>query len=254
MKKIVGLAIALLYLLPACKKEKSAEIEPAAFIAIRFHPTFNNLPVQLNTPYTNAFGEEFAISTLKFYTGQFSLTDLPIGITSIASGGPYYLADYSNPSSLNFTAAIKPGSYNELSFLTGVDSTRNVSGIQSGALDPANGMFWTWNSGYIFFKLEGNSPVSTQPNGKIEYHIGGFQSPASAIRKYTGQLTGPDKWVLGIGQTISFDINIAIDRFFTVPFPLKIVEIPVCTTPGELASDIADNIVSAFEVTKFEIN
>jgi len=77
-------------------------------------------------------------------------------------------------------------------------------------------MFWTWNSGYIFFKLEGNSPVSTQPNGKIEYHIGGFQSPTSAIRKYTGQLTGPDKWVLGNGQTISFDINVAIDRFFAL--------------------------------------
>ena len=77
MKKIVGFVIALLFLLTACKKEKSAETEPAAFIAIRFHPTFNNLPLQLNTPYTNAFGEEFTISILKFYTGQFSLTDLP---------------------------------------------------------------------------------------------------------------------------------------------------------------------------------
>jgi hypothetical protein len=34
-----------------------------------------------------------------------------------------------------------------IKFLLGVDSLKNVSGIQTGALDPAKGMFWTWNTG-----------------------------------------------------------------------------------------------------------
>jgi hypothetical protein len=48
-------------------------------------------------------------------------------------------------------------------FLLGVDSARNVSGIQTGALDPARGMFWTWNSGYVMAKIEGSSPSAHVP-------------------------------------------------------------------------------------------
>ena len=52
---------------------------------------------------------------------------------------------------------------------------------RTGVLDPAssmdNGMYWTWNSGYIFFKMEGSSPAApADPTGnrKFRYHIGGF--------------------------------------------------------------------------------
>ena len=36
----------------------------------------------------------------------------------------------------------------------GVDSLRNVTGVQTGALDPAMDMYWTWNTGYVMAKLE----------------------------------------------------------------------------------------------------
>jgi hypothetical protein len=62
----------------------------------------------------------------------------------------------------------------------GVDSTRNVSGAQTGALDPTNDMFWTWNSGYIFVKMEGTS--TSAPSNDLTFHIGGFQSPNNTIR------------------------------------------------------------------------
>ena len=108
IKKIFVLAFAILFLLPSCKKEKSAETEAAAFISIRFHPTFNNSPLQLNTPYTNAYGEAFTISTLKYYTGQYNLSDLAQGSGSNASGEPYFLADFADPATLSFTNSIKP--------------------------------------------------------------------------------------------------------------------------------------------------
>ncbi|WP_222597316.1 MbnP family protein [Chitinophaga pinensis] len=40
-----------------------------------------------------------------------------------------------------------------------------------------DGMYWGWNSGYIFFKMEGTSSVAPlDPSGqhKFRYHIGGF--------------------------------------------------------------------------------
>ena len=71
--------------------------------------------------------------------------------------------------------------------MIGVDSLHNCSGAQSGVLDPINGMFWTWNTGYIFMKLEGKSPASKSPGHIFEYHIGGYKEPTNFIR--TASLT-----------------------------------------------------------------
>ena len=57
--------------------------------------------------------------------------------------------------------------YDKIRFNIGVDSLTNVSGIFEGDLDPANGMYWTWQSGYINFKLEGTSSLC--PARKINF-------------------------------------------------------------------------------------
>jgi len=57
-------------------------------------------------------------------------------------------------------------------------------------------MFWTWNSGYIMAKLEGTSPVSSQPNNKFEYHIGGFREPVNVVSKV--------RVAFPLGQAIDF--------------------------------------------------
>jgi hypothetical protein len=41
-------------------------------------------------------------------------------------------------------------------------------------------MYWSWNSGYIFFKMEGGSAASTQVNKIFQYHIGLFGGYATA--------------------------------------------------------------------------
>jgi hypothetical protein len=59
-------------------------------------------------------------------------------------------------------------SYVRLTF--GVDSITNTSGVHCCALDPANGMYWSSQSAYINFKLEGKEKDGTALN----LHIGGF--------------------------------------------------------------------------------
>ena len=149
---------------------------------------------------------------------------------------------------------IKPGTYNAISVLLGVDSARNVSGVQSGALDPVKGMFWTWNSGYIYTKLEGTSPSSSQVNGKFEYHIGGFRWPFSAIRNFTVTLTDVDSWQLEEGKRLVLDISVNMNAFFDHSYPVRISEEPVCMSPGELAQRISGNFAGAFRLTQFDIN
>ena len=54
--------------------------------------------------------------------------------------------------------------------MLGVDSLTNASGVHCCALDPANGMYWSWQSGYIQFKLEGKD----KSGQALNLHLGGF--------------------------------------------------------------------------------
>ena len=58
--------------------------------------------------------------------------------------------------------------------LFGVDSLLQRSGVMDGDLDPVHGMYWTWQSGYIQFKLEGLLRDSAGER-KLELHLGGFE-------------------------------------------------------------------------------
>ena len=49
-------------------------------------------------------------------------------------------------------------------------------------LDPMNGMYWTWQSGYINVKLEGKSNRCQTRNHIFQYHIGGYTLPFYPIQ------------------------------------------------------------------------
>lgn len=86
----------------------------------------------------------------------------------------YNLVRLTNNPQFTFTLPDVPfGNYDAVRFLIGVDSAKNVSGAQAGDLAPSNAMFWSWSTGYIMIKLEGNSP---QANWEwFSFHVGGFR-------------------------------------------------------------------------------
>jgi len=63
-----------------------------------------------------------------------------------------------------------------LIFHLGVDSLQHEKGIIENGLTPTNGMYWAWQSGYIFVKWEG---VIKNENefSPFTFHLGGFQYP-----------------------------------------------------------------------------
>jgi hypothetical protein len=65
-----------------------------------------------------------------------------------------------------------------INFLLGVDSLQHELGIVSNGLTPINGMYWAWQSGYIFVKWEGF--IESEKEKEIQpftFHLGGFQYP-----------------------------------------------------------------------------
>ena len=44
-------------------------------------------------------------------------------------------------------------------------------------------MYWTWQSGYINFKIEGTSPICKTRNHAFQWHIGGYKYPNTTIQE-----------------------------------------------------------------------
>ncbi|MFT4025123.1 MAG: hypothetical protein QM664_15215 [Flavihumibacter sp.] len=243
------LSVLLLTLLAACSKDNSLENKQASWLEITIRPQMNGSTFEPNTSYRNIYGETFTPASFRFYTGRFKLTRAD---SSSVLFDQYYLADFSDTGSLRIHMEVSAGEYTALSYQLGIDSARNVSGVQSGALDPQLGMFWTWNSGYIFLKLEGTAPSSHQPGGKFEYHIGGFRSPYSAVRELHIDLQPEGNGLLAAGRTLHVNLAVQMDNFFTGAYPLRITDTANVMTPGELSARIADNFAGCFSTVNYQ--
>ncbi|RZK37530.1 MAG: hypothetical protein EOO90_24970 [Pedobacter sp.] len=173
----------------SCKKEEVVNTAEKGTFTLEFENQVNGAPLVLNTQnYTNAIGESFNISTFKYYVSNIKLTKTDGSIYVIPES--YILMDAAKPSSLlNNLQDIPTGDYTNISFTIGVDKERNLAGAQTGALDPALGMFWTWNSGYIFVKFEGTSPQSTASDRSLTFHIGGIVDPNNTIRAFSSDFS-----------------------------------------------------------------
>jgi hypothetical protein len=216
---------------------------PDSTIIFRFRVYVHGEPFQLNKKYNNPFGEEFEINLLRFYAGKISLVDAD-GTKKTQPDKSYHLVDISDSSSTLFETRVQPGKYRELLFQLGVDSMDQNQGAQTGVLDPKKGMFWTWNSGYLSFKIEGSSAVSNQPAHMIAYHIGGYRSPYSTVSKI--KLIPKTMFQTSIKKVLLVEIPLELDYFFDGRFALHIKEIPDCTTPGEMAGKISQNFTGVF--------
>ena len=73
---------------------------------------------------------------------------------------------------MNFSIPINNQKASYIRLTLGVDSVTNAAGVHCCALDPANGMYWSWQSGYIQFKLEGKE----KDGNALNLHLGGFSN------------------------------------------------------------------------------
>jgi hypothetical protein len=148
--------------------------------SIIFQPYFGNDILHLNdTLYQK--GIALQIEAFKFYiTGIELLKNERVVFSEINS---FHLLDVSEIKSLTIpiTTPAKV-TFDQIRFYLGIDSLTNVSGAYGGDLDPTKGMYWTWQNGYINFKLEGKSKVCTTQKNEFQFHVGGYQFPYNTIK------------------------------------------------------------------------
>ena len=220
-------------------------LRPSHTITIQFRHKMGAHALQLfNETYTNPFGEPIVITRFKYYISHVSITGA--GQKEKGLSDKTFLVDEANPQSKTLVFTTDVPSLQTISFMIGVDSSLNVSGVQTGSLDPLHGMFWTWNSGYIFAKLEGKSDSSHAPAHSLNWDVGGFKSPNKAQRKI--QLTLPVEITTAADPVIVIDADLL--KWFNAQHTISIKQSPLCHQPGRLAMQLADNYSRMFTIAK----
>lgn len=150
--------------------------------------------------FKNAAGNDYSVDLLKYYLSNFTLIRKDKSELKL---NQYVLINADDPSTWNFSIdSVLNGDYESLRFYVGVDSARNHTGAQDGALDPVNGMIWTWKTGYIFFKHEGNFKDDTGATRHLVYHLGTDMALPAVTIPLDMKMNGAN-----LGYTLHFDLN-----------------------------------------------
>ncbi|MBD2703016.1 hypothetical protein IC229_20385 [Spirosoma sp. BT702] len=167
----------------ACDTPDTAFSDQSGKLRLVFDNVVGTSDLKLtNNNYQNASGESFTITKFNYYVSNIRLRKSDGTDYVVPQDSSYFLVEESRPASQTVTLNNLPvGNYTGISFMIGVDSLRSLADIskRTGVLDPGiathDPMYWDWNSGYIFVKLEGISKaVPDTQNNQFFYHIGGF--------------------------------------------------------------------------------
>jgi len=263
MKRILPLLLLAVIAVAACRKKDLPTIDTGSGggsgtdstgkVSFRISNVVNGMPLVLdsvkNYPIAGGSDTLYSIATYNYYISNIVLTD--DSGHHFAEAESYHLAMASDASSLLFTVPNVPvAHYVSVSFLIGVDSMRNVSGAQTGALDPKYGMFWDWNNGYIMAKLEAYAATSPAIDRFVSYHIAGFGMPNSALRQVN--LNFPSEAVVGSTHTPVVQLQSDLDRWFDAPGFQGFATVQSIGSTGSAAAGIANNYAHMFSVTRVD--
>jgi hypothetical protein len=266
MKSLIVFVLSVLSL-ASCNRKMNAGSTSASSrgtITLAFENSAGDKKVSLNSEnYTNSTGETFSITLLQYFISNISLKKTDGTVITLPQDSSYFLIKESVPESKQLTLRVPKGNYETISFVLGIDSLRNTKPLteRTGILDPAGGaegMYWGWNSGYIFFKMEGLSsaiPDNKAGTKKFRYHIGlygGMNSPTvNNIKTITLNLKEKQAAKTGPGKSPIVRINTNVLQMFSGAENISIAKNPVVMV-SPFSKHIADNYATMFSLIAVE--
>jgi hypothetical protein len=213
-------------------------------------------PLVLNSSLaTTSTGETFTVSIFEYYLSNIKFTKSDG--TTYAAPDTYFLVDQATPKTLSFTVPNVPaGDYTGVSFIVGVDAQK--TGLTdpltfTGFLNQAYNMYWTWNSGHIFLKMEGLL-TSANPAKPLTCHIGGYTGTTNAIVTAAPSFGGSKLAVRADkAPTIALQANVV--KLFDGPNPVTLSTFMGAHMPSAQSVQIAQNYAAGmFSVTQINAN
>ena len=207
-------------------------------LKIEINPFFKTKVLEKNSWYVSKNNDSLQFSKIKFYLTDFKILTKEGKIKQLPNSD-FLVAIFNGESSSILLENVSYKTGDQLLFNIGVNEKMNTSGALSGALDPANGMYWSWQSGYINFKIEGKSPSCSTRKNKFQFHIGGYKKPFAATRSKSVTITNAINNVL----IIDFDIATLFDS-------IDISNLNQVMIPGKEAVEIADILPNLFSLNE----
>jgi len=221
---------------PICSADPGPSAS-AVLVDVSLDANAGGTPFAIGAKMMSSAGVEYTASTLRFYLSHVELLDgdgvASPAVLADASGSPLRygvtLVDYRKPDSQVLHLLVPPDSYQSLSLSVGVPRDCNGgSGVlnhenaseQSYPLDVDSDMYWGWDSGYVFFKIEGHAATPAGSRAFL-FHLGDDNRYATVNVPARLDVTGPAK------HHLALDIN----RLFITP-------------AGEVAPDMTGAVTS----------
>lgn len=225
MKKILFATIVVATAFTSCKKDSNTpeyNSTQKGLITVEFDNVVGSADLQLNTgTYSNSSNQAYKVTKLKYFVSNFKFTAADGSIYTVPQDSSYFLLDESVTGKQEAKMRIPEGEYKAVTFTLGVDSLRNTKGVteRTGDLDvtgAASDMYWSWNSGYIFFKFEGTSTAVTGMMAPVfQIHIGGFggysTATANNLRTVTLDLSARGTAKVKASKTAGVDVHTLVD-------------------------------------------
>ena len=162
----------------ACKEPQEPEGSKEATYIVHWITRFGENDLVQGQTYRDAFNRRLLLEDLRGYVSDVKLIDENDSAIVLKD---FSLLNWFSDPTISFAA--RPAKIKALQFSLGIPSSYNT------AIDPttypnshplsvagAAGMFWTWNTGYIFYQLNGKCDLSGSENqpmiDPIAYHCG----------------------------------------------------------------------------------
>jgi hypothetical protein len=266
MKNIHTIVIACftaVTVLTGCSKDDTpapaADNTVKTTLAIQFDNIAGDKNLQLGTgSYINAAGEQFKVDLLKYYITNIKLKNANGVEYTVPKDSSYFLVNEADGASQFVKVRVPEGDYTSLTFILGVDSLSSIMDVKdrTGVLDPSGGMdegmYWEWNMGYIFFKMEGTSAAApADPGGqhKFRYHIGGFGGYSAPtinnIKTINIDLAAAGIAKARVGREANIHLMVDILKMFNGKTNVSIADYPTVMF-ADFSAKIADNYAGMF--------
>lgn len=235
----------------SCIKDPKIETLPLTPAVVTFNfqaKVKNENLVPEKKKYTNASLDSFSVTKFNYYLSNIKMTREDGFIFSETES--YHLMQHVDGKTSFSISGLPEGNYTKIEFMIGIDSLRNVSGARDGDLDPARNMFWDWEQGYIFFKMEGAFNSDKQPEtGDYAIHIGGFKGPYACQQKCSFSLISPVSAKGGKNSSVFY--NVQIDEIFVKPMLIGFDYYYENLPKGDkIFKDISNNYKDMFVIDK----
>jgi hypothetical protein len=218
-KSFFALSIVTLVLLSSCKDKSpedtiKEEVTMPAKVSIRFKPMWHDQDFVMQNVYFDDFGNRIRIDKFMHYISFITLrkddgTDVVLK--------DFHLANFYNDNSFEFE--VPAGNYNKLKFGIGIpeEYNKDQDPAQYASSNPlsvagSQGMFWTWNTGYIFVKFEGMADTTGTEGAELLHPVAIHIGDDPLYRRY-----GTPEMDIAVvkGQTTDLTVKIHVDQILS---------------------------------------